>query len=334
MTIGYQDKSGLIYQGDSLEVLTDMPDESVSCIITSPPYYGLRDYGTASWEGGDDTCSHKRDSKQSDSTSTGQANLDGAIGDGIYKSECRRCGAKRVDKQIGLEETPEAYIEKLVTLFREARRVLKDDGTLWLNLGDSYSGSGKGQTLDGSKDPKRGKMDGMKLKASSSHVDGLGAKNLIGIPWRVALALQADGWILRSDIIWSKPNPLPESVEDRVTRSHEYIFMFAKSQRYYFDADAIKERVVDDTGYRNKRSVWKVSTKPFSLAHFATFPTDLIEPMVKSGCPQNGVVLDPFMGSGTTGLVAKRLNRQYIGIELNPAYIDIARLRLAQEVLL
>lgn len=330
----YQGANGVIQHGDALEVLRSFPEASMNCIITSPPYYGLRDYG--------------------------------------------------VDGQIGLEKTPEEYVAALVAVFHEARRVLKDDGTLWLNLGDSYAGSGKGQFSDEEHDPKKNKTDGMKLDAERS---GLPSKNLIGIPWRVALALQADGWILRQDIIWAKPNPMPESVTDRCTKSHEYIFLLSKSPKYYFDHEAIKEPVAESSikrlaqnieaqkgsdrvpgktngpmkavgrakrGYtagaythpqseqrgtganfgdfdtRNKRSVWTVTTKPFKEAHFAVFPPDLIEPMVKAGCTVGGTILDPFMGSGTTALVASGLGRKYVGIELNEEYIKIAKKRLSQ----
>lgn len=260
-------------QGDCVEVMKGLQAESVDCCVTSPPYYGLRDYGH--------------------------------------------------DGQIGLEQTPEEYVNKLVEVFREVRRVLRGDGTLWLNLGDSY-GPGK---------------------------------NLLGIPWRVAFALQADGWYLRQDIIWAKPNPMPESVKDRCTKAHEYIFLFSKSAKYYFDSDAIKEpskypndnrkarahsknkdKVSNLTARinpgsstyetRNKRSVWTVTTKPYKGAHFATFPPDLIEPCLAAGCPISGTVLDPFGGAGTTGLVAEKLNLKAVLIELNPDYIKLAKERL------
>jgi DNA modification methylase len=326
-----------IINGDALSVLKDMDSETIQTCITSPPYYGLRDYGTGEWLGGDPDCSHKRDSKQSATTSTGQKALEGAIGDGIYKSECKRCGAQREDQQVGLEETPQEYVESLVKIFREVRRVLKDDGTLWVNLGDSYAGSGKGQTREGSKDKKRGKIEGMKLKNSSLGHIGYKAKDLIGIPWLVAFALQADGWYLRQDIIWSKPNTMPESVTDRCTKAHEYIFLLSKNKNYYFDADAIKEKArTEENGYelRNKRSVWSVATKPYKEAHFATYPPQLIAPAILAGSSLGDTVLDPFFGSGTTGFVAKNHGRKYIGIELNPEYIKIAETRLSQEVLL
>lgn len=311
-----------VHNCDALRLLGNMPSQSVNCIVTSPPYFGLRDYG--------------------------------------------------VPGQIGLEETPQAYVAKLVDLFREARRVLRDDGTLWLNLGDSFVGAtseyaeggsaGKNscaskKTLSGLPNENRG------ARNRYLYEQGLPMKSLIGIPWRVAFGLQDDGWILRSDIIWAKPNPMPESVTDRPTKSHEYIFLFAKSQRYWYDADAIKEPAVNNGKIvslgeksfskgqargagvmpsgngnadtytvppdRNKRDVWTVTTKPFSGAHFATFPPDLIEPMILAGCPVGGVVYDPFMGAGTTALVARDNGRNYIGSELNPAYVDIARERLS-----
>lgn len=298
-----------ILQGDALEVLKTLPDGSVQTCITSPPYFGLRDYG--------------------------------------------------VQGQIGLEESPDQFVQSLVEVFREVRRVLRDDGTLWLNLGDSYAGGGQGGHADG-KVNKAVKYPHLKKPSDI----GLKAKDLIGIPWRVAFALQADGWYLRQDIIWAKPNPMPESVTDRCTKAHEYIFLLSKSPRYYFDADAIKtpwvERPSDirrsiegspkyngkhANGYNgnttdggvigdarkgaNKRSVWTVTTKPYKGAHFATFPPDLIEPCVLAGAPVGGVVLDPFFGSGTTGAVAVRHGRQYVGIELNPEYIKLAEQRLA-----
>lgn len=411
-----------VIQGDCLEVLRTLPDESVNCCVTSPPYYGLRDYGTGKWIGGDPNCPHRRITKYSEKTITGHAQkeLAGNVGDAIYKKICPLCGAVREDKQIGLEETPEEYVEKLTRVFHEVKRVLKDDGTLWLNIGDSYN------------------------ITSPNYKQ----KDLIGIPWLLAFSLRADGWFLRQDIIWHKPNPMPESVTDRCTKSHEYIFLMAKKPRYYFDYEAIQEvskwtsktnsdamfskyqnadhesqmrqgmnrergnnlvllrknlptqsefvsfireattpeqlanetdikrttidhwfrtdesgfsfpsvddwlkvrDYVDDwsetfqrinegltnidvetdeigknnQGKRNKRDVWTVSTKPVKEAHFATFPEKLIEPCILAGSPPGGVVLDPFFGSGTTGRVAIRLNRQYLGIELNPEYVKIS----------
>jgi DNA modification methylase len=296
--------------------------------VTSPPYFGLRDYG--------------------------------------------------IPEQVGLEATPEAYVAELVAIFREVHRVLRDDGTLWLNLGDSYAGSGRGgdsgSSTMHSPQPNHSRAPEIVSDAQRQNcptvlgdrMRGLKPKDLVGIPWRVAFALQADGWYLRQDIIWSKPNPMPESVQDRCTKAHEYLFLLSKSERYRFDAEAIAEkatgrdpgneahkhverveREVDEGNHRertklglmaigaketrNKRSVWTVASQPFKEAHFATFPPALIEPCILAGCPVGGVVLDPFGGAGTTGLVADRLQRDAVLIELNPAYADMARKRIAGE---
>lgn len=322
-----------IHNGDCLEVLRTLADCSVQCCVTSPPYWGLRDYG--------------------------------------------------VDGQLGLESTPESYVAKMAEVFREVRRVLRDDGTLWLNLGDTYGGpasnnQGGMSKIGGGKKTNNGAIFKGRLQAP-----GCRAKDLVGIPWRVAFALQADGWCLRQDIIWHKPNPMPESVRDRCTKAHEYIFLLTKSRNYYFDADAIREpavtggpeivgtetirssdrkseaagtngrnvqqtnseaerrdivggsfnnnprlRVTD--GKRNKRSVWSVTTKPFKGAHFATFPPALIEPCILAGTKEGDGVLDPFSGSGTTGAVAIALRRNYIGVELNAAYIELSRERIGK----
>ena len=268
-----------VYLGDSLEIIKTFPDKSIDCVVTSPPYYGLRDYG--------------------------------------------------VDGQIGLEETPEEYIGKLVSLFREIRRCLKDEGTCWVNLGDSYSGNcsraSKGRAGMGAE------REGVFIKGG-----GLPPKNLIGIPWRFAFAMQADGWILRQDIIWHKPNPMPESVTDRCTKAHEYIFLFSKQEKYYFDAQSIQEESeagLKDVVYttRNKRDVWSVCVKPNKEAHSATYPPELITPCILAGCPEQGIVLDPFMGSGTTGIVARTFNRNYVGCELNPEYCKISERRIWDE---
>lgn len=344
-----------VLQGDCIESLKTLEAESVNCCVTSPPYWGLRDYGTAEWKGGDPKCSHKRDSKHSDSCSTGQKNLEGAIGDGIYKTECPKCGATRKDSQLGLEETPEEYVANMVKVFSEVKRVLTKDGTLWLNLGDSYAGSGKGPAGN-LKDNGERHLENV----TKPYTDAvLKSKDLVGIPWRVAFALQADGWYLRQDIIWHKPNPMPESVTDRCTKAHEYIFLLSKSSKYYYDHEAIKEkaktepqsrnknregynadypkgdrfsegdRVFGADGLANKRSVWSVNTKPYPEAHFATYPKELIRPCVKAGCPKGGVVLDPFGGSGTTAEVANELQRDAILCELNPEYIKLIHKRLS-----
>lgn len=333
----------VIHVGDCLALMQGMPDQSVQTCITSPPYFGLRDYG--------------------------------------------------MDGQIGLEQTPVQFVARLVEVFREVRRLLRDDGTLWLNLGDSYANDGK---WGGSSGGKHARALHVATSIGRGKVTtGLKPKNMIGIPWRVAFALQEDGWYLRQDIIWSKPNPMPESVSDRCTKAHEYLFLLSKSPRYYFDHGAIREqaapssvarlsqdlegqagsnrvpgktngnmkavggrsrrdmfarggavadhvlpgqaaaqhrsdRAADtfDTESRNKRSVWTVPTMPFKGAHFATFPERLIEPCVLAGSPAGGVVLDPFMGAGTTAVVADRLGRNWIGCELNPEYARMAEDRI------
>lgn len=300
--IYHENSNGIIYNGDCLDILKELPDNSVDTCITSPPYWGLRDYGT--------------------------------------------------EGQLGLEKTPEEYVANMVKLFREVRRVMKQDGVLWLNLGDSYNGSQRGSGGTGALSSKQNSNKGANFavggKAIKTNVSGLKPKDLVGIPWRVAFALQADGWWLRQDIIWHKPNPMPESVKDRCTKSHEYIFMLTKSARYYFDSDAIKEnresvctrkrstafRQQDEnpdstitTIGRNKRSVWTVTTKPFKDAHFATFPKDLILPCVLVSKP-DAIILDPFFGSGTTGIVAMENGRNYIGIDLNAEYCEIAKNRI------
>ena len=350
-------KRNVILVGDCIEQLKTLPDDSIDCCVTSPPYYGLRDYGTGKWVGGDPNCPHYRTTKRSDATATGhKAMMDGGhpVGDAIYKTVCPLCGAVREDKQIGLEETPEQYVQHLVEVFREVRRVLKSDGTLWLNIGDSYCGTGsKGNYKDPKyKDGRNGQSVSLTQK-----IEGYKSKDLIGIPWMLAFALRADGWYLRQDIIWSKPNPMPESVRDRCTKSHEYIFLLSKSQRYYYDCDSIKEkaktkptkrnkhkegyqadytkgdrfspgeRVYGADGFRNKRDVWSVPLKPLKEAHFATFPEKLVEPCVLAGCKPNGIVLDPFFGSGTTGVVALKHGRDFVGCELNPEYVEIAKRR-------
>ena len=298
-----------VYVGDCRETLKNLADQSVHTCITSPPYYGLRNYNDE-------------------------------------------------DLQLGMEETPEQFVDNLVQVFREVKRVLRDDGTLWLNLGDSY-GEQHGKGFNTNKNEGyTNRSEEMQLKQGDVKVKtGLPRKNLLGMPWRVALALQADGWILRQDIIWHKPNPMPESVTDRCTKAHEYIFLLSKQAKYYYDNEAIKElskfpngpdspqsikKGVGDEGMevrsglskigalekRNKRSVWTVTTKPYKEAHFATFPKDLIVPCVLAGSPEGGVVLDPFGGSGTTGQVADGFNRDAILCELSQDYVEIMKKRL------
>lgn len=330
-----------ILNGDCLEMLKNLPENSIDCCVTSPPYYALRDYG--------------------------------------------------VDGQIGLEETPEKYIERLTEVFMEVHRVLKPNGTLWLNIGDSYWGGGwrgselnehSGEIQKGSK----GTHCGGALPSCKGNIGIYKPKDLIGIPFMLAFSLRNAGWYLRQDIIWQKPNPMPESVTDRCTKSHEYIFLFSKSQKYYFDYEAIQEPAVtqgdvrsikfsgtkygdnDDFHFqtysgkewkpktkncqydgqrpnsmhlrremglidevytvRNKRDVWTINVKPCKEAHFATYPEELVAPCILAGCPKDGIVLDPFMGSGTTAIVARCLERNYIGIELNPEYVEMAERRI------
>lgn len=281
--------NGTILTGDALAMLRTLPDQSVQCCVTSPPYWGLRDYGIAG--------------------------------------------------QIGLEVSPSAYAAALVPVFEEVRRVLRDDGTLWLNLGDSYVGYHGNKNASGTApSDKPGYRENM--RETTVGVDGLKNKDLAGIPWRMAFALQDAGWILRSDIIWHKPNPVPESVKDRPTRAHEYLFLLSKSPRYAYDAEAVREPVAafirewqrpnHRLDSRNRRSVWTVSTRPYADAHFATFPPDLIRPCILAGCPQGGTVLDPFFGSGTVGQVCVEEGRNFIGIEINPDYVAMAERRIAE----
>lgn len=323
-----------ILKGDCRDILRTLPDESVQCVVTSPPYWGLRDYG--------------------------------------------------VDGQLGLERSLGEHVNVMVDVFREVRRVLRSDGTLWLNYGDSYATSVNGRSAADTKaagnDDRtfrdkpfstigpihRGKRDGDRWGGGNNSDATLKPKDLCGIPWRVAFALQADGWWLRQDIIWSKPNPMPESVKDRCTKAHEYIFLMSKSERYRYDGEAIREPVTDSSlarvaqndgnpvwngnrarsstqnpqtiditkmvredGTRNKRSVWTVNTEGYREAHFATFPPALVEPCILAGCPKGGTVLDPFGGAGTTGMVADRLGRNSILIELNPEYAEMAERRIS-----
>lgn len=278
--------------GNSLEELKKLPQQSVHSCITSPPYYGLRDYGTGEWVGGDPDCPHMRLTKISKDTATGHKGMyeqGNVVGDAIYKTNCPQCGATRVDAQLGLEETYQEYVDNMVSLFAEVHRVLRDDGTLWLNLGDSYYNyrPGKGQSLNKQTVSNTDQDLPTKCSRRGNKQENLKEKDLMGIPWRVALALQDWGWYLRQDIIWHKPNPMPESVKDRCTKAHEYIFLLTKSPKYYYDNEAIKEKTTGQKwNGKNKRSVWTVSPKPFKGAHFAVFPPDLIEPCVLAGCPE------------------------------------------------
>ena len=475
--------------GDALEQLRLLEDESVQCCITSPPYWGLRDYGTATWEGGDTACEHRpKVSPRGDRLKGLLVGSTRTVDEGTVQRNCH-CGALRIDSQLGLERTPEEYVAKLVEVFREMRRVLRGDGTLFLNLGDSFFSGGTrpsqsrsdalacgngGRGLQDSRvsdcvcsclcgecraalassgsdnicplhgrsqrpDSQRDRDTGLSGSASTPpdalppgalastktrsgppppglclHCANCGAclsvldsssrdarlcvrnsclnytivqpqvklkpKDLVGVPWRVAFALQSDGWWLRSDIIWSKPNPMPESVTDRPTKAHEYLFLLTKSARYYYDAEAIKEPAISgdprkpyapgqvdgrgsghDRGggkvrpsvargsfggkteamaeegrnafrsikdWRNRRTVWTIPTQPFPEAHFAIFPEALVEPCIAAGSKAGDTVLDPFSGSGTVGVVALRAGRDFIGIDLNPEYVEMARRRI------
>lgn len=307
----YEDNAVTLYHGHALDCARNLADGSVQTIVTSPPYFGLRDYG--------------------------------------------------VDGQIGAEGSLDEYISALVALFSELRRALANDGTLWLNLGDSYAiGLTPRHNTNAPNANRAGGSDVQHKSLGVKDGSGLPVKNLIGVPWRVAFALQADGWILRSDIIWAKPNPMPEPVTDRPTKSHEYLFLLAKSPRYYYDAEAIAEakakgsagsafhtgksakhqlqrastKVRVDDGKRNKRSVWAVATAPFPGSHFAVYPPELIRPCILAGSRPGDVVLDPFSGSGTTGMVATQEGRKYIGFDLNADYLDLSLgTRFAQPVL-
>jgi len=316
-------KLNKIHNGDAFEILCTFPNESINCCVTSPPYYGLRDYG--------------------------------------------------IEGQIGLEQSPCEYIKALVNVFMEVKRVLRKDGTLWLNVGDTYCGTGSKGNY---RDPKYKDGRNGQVIAVNNQLIGYKKKDLIGVPWALAFALRDSGWYLRQDIIWEKGNAMPESVRDRCTKSHEYIFLLSKSRKYYFDYETIKEPCINGDSssprgskgthrsnsgrrgsgnterkqrpshdvlnignqagsipwkykeFRNKRSVWSVNTKPLREAHFAVFPPDLITPCILAGCPEGGVVLDPFFGSGTTGLVAKQYKRNYVGIDLNQEYCELAARRI------
>ncbi len=437
MTPFHTDGQVTFHHGDAREVLRAMPEASVNCVVTSPPYWSLRDYGVppSVW-GGDAACAHEWQAASSGEGYTGTTRWQHATnGRGEEQPDEKRlrttttrttrpeawaqvtqgstcvcgawCGA------LGLEPTPELFVAHMVEVFREVRRVLRPDGTLWMNIGDSYAGSWGAQsrgnadngtsTLEGSNDIARRQIAtaarcgsrtgwrGIRTSApdskSSSNagsfvdgpnrypVDGLKPKDLVGVPWMLAFALRADGWWLRQDIIWSKPNAMPESTKDRCTKAHEYLFLMTKSERYWSDFGAIREPAsgwngsrfddgknaevhpnvgrkrrtvrpgVDTNGggqgngemeypadSRNKRSVWHIPTSPFLEAHFATFPPALVEPCVLAGCPEGGVVLDPFVGSGTSAMVARQLGRRAVGIDLNPEYLAMAVRRVGSQL--
>jgi DNA modification methylase len=327
-----------LIRGHILDVLAGWPDESVNCIVTSPPYWRLRDYHLEPSEwAGDPACEHKW------------------ISDVAGEPYCELCGAWV--GCLGLEPSIDLYLMHMVDIFRQLRRVLKKDGTLWLNIGDGYVTK-----------PGNGRGGVPKWSGRDTTGAGLRPKELIGMPWRVAFALQADGWRLRNDIIWNKPNIMPGSATDRLTKAHEYLFLFSKSARYYFDQEAIQEPAAfdgrkktltsdgqkyagftearetkagrihrcerwpterDGVKYRNKRDVWSINTTPYGKSHYATYPEGLVEPCVLAGCPAGGLVFDPFCGSGTTGAVAIRLRRSFLGVEIKPAYIRLAMNRLA-----
>jgi DNA modification methylase len=345
-----------VYWGDCRTSLKEMAAAGVqvqSC-ITSPPYYGLRDYGTATYEGGDANCDHTI-SGWSDNL---KPDCDRPERDGSKRKSCIKCGAKRVDQQIGLEETPQEFIDNLVEVFACVWDVLRDDGTLWVNLGDSYYNyrPGKGQALSKQTVSNTNQDLPQTCARRGNKLEGYKEKDLMGMPWRLAFALQDFGWHLRQDIIWHKPNPMPESVLDRCTKSHEYMFLLSKKPQYFFNNEAIKEPVENmgkprkfrngdaavtlrnDEGNtyipkesRNKRDVWTVPIKPYSGAHFAVFPEELIEPCILAGSNVGDVILDPFFGSGTTGQVAQNLGRKWIGCELNPDYEDLQNERVKQQ---
>lgn len=417
--------------GDVREKLKELPDKSIQMCLTSPPYYNLRDYGTAEWEGGDPNCDHiDKNMTRGQNNSSKQRTNNQGNGASLLKT-CKQCGAKRKDNQLGLEKTPEEYVENMVQVFAEVHRVLRDDGTLWLNLGDSYSSGNRTSTTNQSL--RKDKDYGVTRPPANKNIK---PKSLMGIPWKVAIALQEWGWILRQDIIWAKKNCMPESVKDRFTKSHEYIFLFSKQPKYFFnqirepatqvsidiskrkmnfrkitpdktvyDEAQDPSRVVAADHMRNKRSVWNMRTASYKEAHFAVFPPELAETCIKAGCPEkicaecdtpykkvvereklnikvdkseserfsvnlknnhrkiggeydkelkknplidkglqkqcdcktnetkSGIVLDCFMGSGTTAMVAQQHSRKWIGVELNPEYEKLIKKRTAQREL-
>ena len=402
----------MLIQANALQL--PIASETVQCVVTSPPYWGLRDYGTARWEGGEVGCEHLDAIHTSDpvpprfrqcdkcgrlcktkwvawgsvESSCDNCNIRSTdtdvetrgIWSGVKDSSCSedwttrktrqtnlcKCGARRIDSQLGLEPTPEAYVANMVAVFREVWRVLKNDGIIFVNLGDSYAGNGQSGPQNGlsraadiaapRKNPRNAnRQERLEIDRPCRSLGNLKPKDVVGIPWMVAFALRADGWYLRSDIIWHKPNPMPESVTDRPTKAHEYLFLLAKGERYFYDAEAIAERSVDPESHngrnprnddkfvgqpfseirggfskiaagttyptRNRRTVWSIATQPYSGAHFATFPEKLVEPCILAGSRPGDYVLDPFVGSGTVIRVATRHQRKGVGTDLNLAYL-------------
>lgn len=360
----FKTKYGKLFCGDSLENLKRFPDNCIQCCVTSPPYWALRDYGTAIWVGGDEKCDHKIPATEFD-PKRGTENVVSSHTLRFNRKKCYKCGAIRVDKQVGLEDTPEKYIMRLVEVFREVRRILKEDGTLWVVIGDSYNS--QGTKCNRHWDNRNKNIKDQKYLAIKGIGGKLKIKDLVGIPWMLAFALRADGWYLRQDIIWHKPNAMPEAVKDRCTKAHEYIFLFSKAKKYYYDYSAIqieaaydgrkdmvmkgsykykqgvmpgaKEQTMAAQGHerwqwiegkpmKNKRSVWTVSTKAYKKAHFATFPSKLIIPCILAGTKKNQIVLDPFCGANTVGMVCERLGRLWAGIELSKEYCELGIRRI------
>jgi DNA modification methylase len=361
-----------VYFGDCRDSMRQMAKDGVKVqmCVTSPPYYGLRDYGTATWEGGNINCGHKN-------AEINPLKVGGFTGERLrkqngsenkkylkLKEQCPDCGAFKKDNQIGNEQTPQQFIDNLVEVFACVWDILADDGTLWVNLGDSYYNyrPGKGQALVKQSVANTNQDLPQVCARRGNKLEGYKEKDLMGMPWRLAFALQDFGWYLRQDIIWHKPNPMPESVTDRCTKAHEYIFLLSKNQKYYYDYEAIKEPVSESTTSRlmqnielqqgsnrvpnktngnmkavgngenrNKRSVWTVNTSTFKGAHFATYPQELIEPCILAGSKVGDIVLDPFFGSGTTGQVSQNLGRKWIGCELNKEYETLQNQRLQQQ---
>lgn len=337
----YRDAHIELRLGDATAVMGTLPAGSVDCVVTSPPYWGLRDYGTATWSGGNPRCQHALGNTPYQRRSPKASYPADAVK--TRQKRCRRCGAACHDLQYGHEPTPEKYVDQLRQAFREVWRILTPDGTVWLNLGDSYSSNSDGYTVARRGTPRQ---PSYRPIASVTH------KCLVGMPWRLAFALQSDGWIIRNAIVWNKPNSMPESIQDRLSARYEMLFLLVKQRHYHFDLDAIREPYTTDRPLRRKThyagnkpntinmywtphakgknpgDVWSISTRPLHEAHCAPFPIDLPLRCIAAGCRPDGVVLDPFSGAGTTGLAAHRLNRKYRGIDLRADYHDIFLRRL------